>query len=70
MRRLILSLVVLALTMVSPYTTSAQSVEVHFNQGIDYFDSGQYQKAIYSFTKAIEMKPGYADTWVRYHWSA
>ena len=43
-----------------PGTAFGISAKDYFNQGMDYGRSGDYQQSIRSFTRAIELNPGYA----------
>ena len=57
MKRLIVALVVLIVLAVVPSTTSAQNAKYYFNKGLQYVDSGNYDKAIQYFNRAIKLCP-------------
>lgn len=40
-----------------------EEAEKYFEEGYDYAENSEYSKAIESFTKAIDLKPEYADVY-------
>ena len=44
--------------------TKAYEAVTYFNQGVDYFESNDFEKAVEAYNKTIHIKPDYAEA----HW--
>ena len=50
-----------------PEKVNAESAYSFYQSGMNHYKNGDYFKAVYDLTKAIEIDPNYADA---YHWRA
>ena len=44
---------------------NTECAEAYYNRGLDHSKNGELDKAIQNYTKAIELKPNYADAYYR-----
>ena len=65
MQRLVLSLTVVFLGCLAiPATLSAQTAADYNNQGVDWYNKGEYDKAIADYNKALSLDPNHASTYL------
>ena len=69
MKKILLTLLILSFTGISVFANSTDFYEpsteakLEYNQGIDYYKVGQYDRAMASFRQAIELDANYIDAY-------
>ncbi len=64
MKKILILLIILFLTTFQTYAREVRTeAMLQYNQGIDYYKTGQYDKAIGAFRTAIRLEPDYIDAY-------
>ena len=66
MKKLLLTIVLLLLSipaLAEPLYDTSNEAKLEYNQGIDYYKSGQYDRSMGAFRRAIALDPNYIDAY-------